>query len=140
MITSRLPITGLPQRAHNEYLELLAGGGIIGAVLGVWFVFIVVRESRNRLHDFDPFRRSVCLGALVGLVGVAIHSLVDFGLHVTVNALVCCVLITIGATKIRSGLQHGRRRSSMTSTQICEFRITCEELFGGIKWVRNRRK
>lgn len=101
-----------PERAHNEYLELLAGGGIIGAVLGGWFVFIVISESRRRLYDSNPLRRSICLGALVGLVGVVIHSLVDFGLHVTVNAVVCCVLVTMAATKIRSGSPQYRRTAA----------------------------
>jgi O-antigen ligase len=91
-----------PQQAHNEYLELVAGGGVIGGALGVWFVLILIREARKRLHESDALRRSVCLGALAGLVGVAIHSLVDFGLHVTVNALICCGLIALATVKFRS--------------------------------------
>jgi O-antigen ligase len=90
------------QQAHNEYLELVAGGGVIGGVLGVWFVLILIREARKRLHDSDALRRAVCLGSLGGLVGVAIHSLVDFGLHVTVNALICCGLIALATVKFRS--------------------------------------
>jgi O-antigen ligase len=91
-----------PQQAHNEYLELAAGGGVIGVALGIWFVLILIRDARSRLHETDAFRRAVCLGALVGLVGVAIHSLVDFGLHVPVNALICCGLVTLATTKLQS--------------------------------------
>ena len=29
--------TLVPQEAHNDYLELLASGGIIGAAIGIWF-------------------------------------------------------------------------------------------------------
>ena len=91
-----------PQQAHNEYLELLAGGGILAGVIGVWFVVILVRESRQRLRDADSLRRALCLGAISGLLGVAIHSLVDFGLHVMANALICCCLIVLATTKIHS--------------------------------------
>jgi O-antigen ligase len=98
-----------PQQAHNEYLELVAGGGVIGGALGFWFVLILIRDALRRLHEIDPLRRAVCLGALVGLVGVAIHSLVDFGLHVMVNALVCCVLVVLATAKIRS--EHVKSQS-----------------------------
>lgn len=91
-----------PQQAHNEYLEVAAGGGVISVALGIWFVLILIRDARRRLHETDAFRRAVCLGALVGLEGVAIHSLVDFGLHVLVNALICCGLVALATAKIRS--------------------------------------
>jgi hypothetical protein len=82
----------------------VAGGGAIGGAFGVWFVIILIREARKRLHESDPLRRAVCLGGLVGLVGVAIHSLVDFGLHVMVNALICCGLIVLATAKVHSAL------------------------------------
>jgi len=91
-----------PQQAHNDYLELLAGGGIVGGAIGLCFVLILIRESRRRLLDRDPLRRAVCLGAVAGLVGVAIHSLVDFGLHVMANTLICCCLIALATAKIKS--------------------------------------
>jgi O-antigen ligase len=88
-----------PQQAHNEYLELAAAGGVVGTLLAIWFVFNLIRDVRNCLQKTDAFRRAVCVGALVGLVGVAIHSLVDFGLHVFANALVCCALIALATAK-----------------------------------------
>ena len=85
-----------PLAAHNEYLELLASGGLIGGVLAAWFVIVLIRIARERLRSSrDPFRRAASFGALVGLFGVAIHSLVDFGSHDTVNALVLTALVVI---------------------------------------------
>jgi len=89
-----------PEQAHDEYLELVAGGGIVGGAIGVWFVLILIRESRKRLQHDDRLRKAVCQGALVGLVGVAIHSLVDFGLHVIANTLICCCLIALATAKV----------------------------------------
>jgi len=88
-----------PQEAHNDYLELLASGGLVGFALGVWFVVIVVRRTRENLRSSNSFRRAACFGATVGIIGVAVHSLMDFGLHTIVNALVFTTLIVVATSK-----------------------------------------
>lgn len=84
-----------PQEAHNDYLELLASGGMIGVVLGAWFVIVLIKLALRQLRSRNSFRRAASFGALAGLFGVAVHSFVDFGLHVTVNALVFMALVVI---------------------------------------------
>ncbi len=88
-----------PQQAHNDYLELLASGGLIGGALVVWFVVGFILRARNRLRSPDPYSRATCLGALTGIFGVGIHSFVDFGLHITINVLVLFGLIVIAVYK-----------------------------------------
>jgi len=89
-----------PQQAHNDYLELAAGGGLIGVLLLLWFIFLLINRARVQLCAPDRFRRGACFGALIGLFGVSVHSLVDFGLHVTVNALVCLALVVIATANV----------------------------------------
>ncbi len=89
-----------PQQAHNDYLELVASGGVIGVLLGVWFVFLLVKFAWATLSSLDPFRRAACFGALAGLFGISIHSLVDFGLHIPINALICLMLVTIATVNV----------------------------------------
>lgn len=84
-----------PEQAHNDYLELLASGGLIGAALGTWFVVALIRSAREGLQTADTYRRAACLGALTGLFGVAVHSLFDYGLHIMINALLFTVLVAI---------------------------------------------
>ncbi len=84
-----------PQQAHNDYLELMASGGLIGCALVTWFAVLVVKKARQGLHSPDPYCRAACLGALAGIFGVAIHSFVDFGIHITINALLLFTLIVI---------------------------------------------
>jgi O-antigen ligase len=84
-----------PQQAHNDYLELLASGGVIGAALVLWFAIAVLRKTRERLRAPDAYSRALCLGALTAVFGVAIHSFVDFGLHVTINSVLFVVLVVI---------------------------------------------
>lgn len=91
----------IPQQAHNDYLELLASGGPVAVAFGAWFVFILIRSIRKRLVP-DPFLRASCFGALAGLFAVAVHSFVDFGLHITVNALVFMALVVIATVNVRA--------------------------------------
>jgi O-antigen ligase len=91
--------TMTPQEAHNDYLELLASGGLVGLALMLWFAVVVCKRTRENLRSPDRFRRAACFGAAIGLAGVAVHSLVDFGLHTIVNALVFTTLIVIATSK-----------------------------------------
>jgi len=92
-----------PQQAHNDYLELLASGGVLGAALFVWFSIVLIRQARESLTNADGFQRAVLLGAMISLVGAGVHSMVDFGLHITVNALVFVVLLGIVSLKKMPG-------------------------------------
>jgi len=98
-ITAYHDASGLmtPQEAHNDYLELLSSGGLIGFAIGVWFAVVVIREARrNFSFDGSSYLR---LGAILGIIGVAAHSLVDFGLHILINAIVFLSLIMIATRK-----------------------------------------
>ena len=91
-----------PQQAHNDYLETLASGGLLGFAILCYLVVIVVRQLRKTSRQSDYFRRAVCRGAFIGLCGVAIHSIFDFGLHITINGALCVALVVIGAAEIQS--------------------------------------
>lgn len=92
-----------PQQAHNDYLELLASGGLLGSALFLCFALLLLRRARATLHSDDAFRRAATLGALAGLFGVAVHSLFDFGLHMTANAALFVALVAIAAARVRDG-------------------------------------
>jgi len=118
-ITAYHDASGLmtPQEAHNDYLELLSSGGVMGFALGIWFVVAVARRARQNLVEDVSYMRAVRFGAILGIVGVAAHSLVDFGLHITVNAVVLLTLITMATNRTERG------SAGSTSTQLPEGRI-----------------
>ncbi|MCM3902724.1 MAG: O-antigen ligase family protein [Pyrinomonadaceae bacterium] len=93
--------TLVPQEAHNDYLELLASGGIIGAAIGIWFCAVLLKRARITLRSPSRFRRAASFGATLGIVGVGVHSLFDFGLHMIVNALIFIALIVIATTDLK---------------------------------------
>jgi O-antigen ligase len=91
-----------PEQAHNDYLELLAGGGIFAVVAASLFGGLFIRRARECLRSGDPFRRAACCGALTGLCGAGLHSFVDFGLHITANALGFTALVVIATANVRA--------------------------------------
>jgi len=88
-----------PQQAHNDYLELLASGGVVGAALFIWFVIALINQIRETVNATKGFQRAASLGAIVALAGIAVHSIVDFGLHITVNGLMFVALLVILSLK-----------------------------------------
>jgi len=100
-ITSYHDASGLmtPQEAHNDYLELLSSGGVVGFALAVWFTVAVIRRAHQNLARDVGYLRAVRFGAILGIAGVAAHSLVDFGLHILVNAAVFLTLIMFATTR-----------------------------------------
>jgi len=105
------PGTYVPRQAHNDYLELLAGGGVVGGALGAWFIYAFVRRARSVWRGADRERRALSLGGAAGLVAVAAHAALDFGLHVTANSLVCVALVVLAVARVKADdTPRGRRR------------------------------
>jgi O-antigen ligase len=101
------------EQAHNDYLQTLADGGILGGVLGLAFVLILFRNGFARRETDDKFRRGVATGALAGCFAVLIHSFFDFTLHTTSNALLFLILAALATQDSRVNQtrnHHGSRR------------------------------
>jgi len=82
--------------AHNDYLQLLAETGIAGGLIGVGFLVVLLRIVRRSLSRTVGTRHwSLAVGASVGIAAGLIHSLVDFGLQITANALVFLSLVAV---------------------------------------------
>lgn len=105
------------EQAHNDYLQVLSDGGIVGGVLALAFVVLLFYKAIVRAKSRDDFRRGVALGALSGCFGVLVHSFFDFTLHTTSNALLFLVLAALAT--INGRVEHAprkrRRRSSANS-------------------------
>lgn len=101
------------EQAHNEYLDLAANGGIVAIALALWFAAFVIWQARKSIQSSDPYRRAAALGAVAGMIGVAVHSVVDFGLQVTGNAAIFAALLVIALADAR---KEKRRRSVESET------------------------
>jgi O-antigen ligase len=98
------------EQAHNDYLQLLSDGGIVGALIGLFFVILLFRMGFSRRQSRDSFRRGVATGALAGCFAVLIHSFFDFTLHTTSNALLFLVLAGLATMNGRVEEVTPRRR------------------------------
>jgi O-antigen ligase len=75
------------QHAENDYLELLAEGGLAGGLLAGCLVLTAVFVASRRIRD-EPHRlsRGLRAGALAGLTALLVHSAFDFNLRILSNA------------------------------------------------------
>lgn len=108
------------EQAHNDYLQILSDGGIVGAVLGLAFVVILFRKGFARRETEDRFRRGVTTGALAGCCAVLVHSFFDFTLHTTANALLFLVMAAIATQDTRVDKAGRRRRRRRTHSHAGE--------------------
>jgi O-antigen ligase len=102
------------EQAHNDYLQVLSDGGIVGAVVGLSFVLLLFRIGFARRESRDDFRSGVTLGALAGCFAVLVHSFFDFTLHTTSNAFLFLILAAIATMDSRVEHVKARRRRRRT--------------------------
>lgn len=85
------------EQAHNDYLEIAANGGAVAVLLVVGLFGLVLRRTIGRLRGERVFEKGSAFGGLLAMVGVLVHSTVDFGLHAMGNALVFMAIIVIAS-------------------------------------------
>lgn len=105
------------EQAHNDYLQVLSDGGIVGAALALSFVVLLFYKALSRANSRDDFRRGVALAGLSGCFAVLVHSFFDFTLHTTSNALLFLVLVALATLdgRVEDAPRKRRRKSSQPS-------------------------
>ena len=91
--------------AHNDYLQLLAETGLIGALLAALFWAIWAGEFLRRLRRWPPALLPtglrappavpMAVAAAMGCMGLLVHSWVDFNLHIPANLLLFFALAAL---------------------------------------------
>jgi O-antigen ligase/tetratricopeptide (TPR) repeat protein len=114
-----------PNRAHNDYLNLLADWGTVGGaivlsglgifMLGLWKTWPHVRRAEVDFGRGLSNRFAFFLGASGGLFSLAVHSVADFNLHIPANALVGVTLLALLSSNLRfATAQYWRRAGAPT--------------------------
>jgi O-antigen ligase len=102
---------------HNDHFELLAESGTVGAICWLAFIgLLIVYGLKNLWAQRDTGVRALQVGALVGCVGLLIHSFADFNLHIPANALLFYLLAgTASSNPISELADENMRRRRMAS-------------------------
>jgi O-antigen ligase len=93
--------------AHNDYLELLADQGLLGAVLlapAIAMLLWCIGKGYQRRRD--PFLRGILFASLAGTLAFLLHGMVDFNFQIPANAAWFHVMLGMGlvAANLRSEL------------------------------------
>jgi len=99
------------QFAHNDYIQVLADGGIVGGILAVWFIIVVFRDFSRGAKTKDPLAGALALGSAAGIFAMLVHSLFDFNLQLPSNALLFLVLAAIVVTSEGQRAKGEERRA-----------------------------
>ncbi len=95
-------------QAHNDYLQLLVETGLAGFSIAIWFLVLVFRQAAGKLKNWtDTASGGLTVAALLGCVGILVHSFLDFNLQIPANAALFYVLCAIAAGP---PLQESQRR------------------------------
>lgn len=89
-------------KAHNDYLHLLAETGIIGGLLAVWFLVAAFRTVTRGLGSRDPLIAALALGSGAGITAMLVHSFFDFNLQLPSNSLLFLLLTATAAQAARA--------------------------------------
>jgi len=96
--------------AHNDYLQLLVETGLAGFSIAIWFLVLVFRQAAGKLKNWtENASGAMTVAALLGCVGILVHSFLDFNLQIPANAALFYVLAAIAAS---APLQESQRRRS----------------------------
>ena len=91
---------------HNDYLQLLAEFGVVGALVFLFFFLShlrgavrsfswLVHERREETGRIRSDSLALNIGALSGAAALAAHSLVDFNLHIPANTLLLAFVFAL---------------------------------------------
>jgi O-antigen ligase len=82
--------------AHNDYLQVLLDGGVLGLLLAAGLLAVVFRGALARAP-----RSSLDLGLFGALLGFALHEVVDFNGQIPANAATWISLAALAAVPSR---------------------------------------
>ena len=83
------------EQAHNDYLQVVADGGLVGAAIAGFFLLTLVLTIRRNIKRENVFRKGVATGAAGGIFAILVHSTFDFVLHTTAISLMFILLLVL---------------------------------------------
>jgi putative inorganic carbon (hco3(-)) transporter len=106
-------------QAHNDYLQLLVEMGLLGFATMVWFVAIACKQAIRKIRNWSSeITGAASMTCLLGIIGILVHSAVDFNLQIPANAALFYVMCTVAAAE--PFLHPARKRKVVRSKPVEE--------------------
>jgi O-antigen ligase len=108
--------------AHNDYAQLLAEAGVVGAALAIGLGVVLLVRGNRFYWRVPPAARLLEAGSWAAAAGLAFHAAFDWNMHVPANALASGIVL--GVCSATGGLS----RSQSTGSLLHAVRIGCTAL------------
>lgn len=107
-------------QAHNDYLQFLVETGLAGVAVALWFLTLMARRAVRKLKNWTETPNGVLTaGCLLGVLGILVHSFLDFNLQIPANAALFYVLCAVAASEpVAESLRRRVRRRSDSVLEI----------------------
>lgn len=112
------------QYAHNDYLQLLAEGGMVAFGLVIWLIVVWYRKvTAGWFTRHDPFAAYLTLAGMTAVFAMLIHSLTDFNLHIPANAIatVTVLSVTLNTARVAASGQRVAHQSAHDSDSTIHY-------------------
>jgi O-antigen ligase len=84
-----------PFEAHNDYLQLVAEGGLPLTLAVACAVVLFARDAARQGSSTRSMDRGLRVGAVAGLAGIGVQECAEFSLQIPANAVLFAVLCSI---------------------------------------------
>jgi O-antigen ligase len=81
--------------AHNDYVQAVTDGGVVGGLLALAFVVLILRAVFRGMKSADPIFRALAVACGGGIFSILVHSLFDFNLQIPSNALLFLLISAV---------------------------------------------
>jgi O-antigen ligase len=108
--------------AHNDYAQLLAEAGVVGALLAVGLGGVLLVRGHRFYWRVPPAARLLEAGPWAAAAGLAFHAAFDWNIHMPSNALAASIVLGVCAAT------GGLSRSQSTGAVAHVARIGCTAL------------
>ena len=103
-------------QAHNDYLQLLAEGGVLVGIPAAFAAVVLVRLIRGRFREVARGSTDywIRVGAVTGIAAIALQETAEFSLQMPGNAVLFVVLLAIAVRPVDSPPSRSSSHRSAT--------------------------
>jgi O-antigen ligase len=107
-------------QAHNDWAQLLVEMGLAGLAVALWYLVTMFRYGLRKVGDtqLHAWSSIAAVAAMTGCVGLLVHSLFDYNLHVAANAALFFFLGGIAVAPVRVEAPKIKRRAEVSTVLV----------------------